>query len=253
MLGSIAFAVAFHVWTSVLAVLYLPLLLLPRRTMLMGVRIWVGGALWLALVLCGIRCRIIGLERLPAGSVVIAAKHQSAWDTLIFHRLLADPVFAVKRELFSVPLFGWYLRKAGNIRIDRTSRVHALKSLVRGARHALAADRQVIVFPEGTRVAPGVSHPYQVGIAAVYGQCGAPVVPVALNSGVFWGRRHWRKRAGLITLEFLPPLPAGLDREGVLNELKNRIEAASERLRREAEAQLPAGSRLCTKPGGKRA
>ncbi|TVR98423.1 MAG: 1-acyl-sn-glycerol-3-phosphate acyltransferase [Rhodospirillales bacterium] len=253
MVGSVAFAIAFYGWTSALAVLYLPLLALPRPIMVRGVRLWVRGALWLARVLCGVRHRVVGRERVPPGAVVIAAKHQSAWDTLIFHHLLEDPVFAIKRELFAVPLFGWYLQKAGNIRIDRSSRVQALKSLVTGSSRSLAAGRQVVVFPEGTRVTPGTERPYQVGIAAVYRQCRAPVVPVALNSGLFWGRRQLRKRAGVITLEFLPPLPAGLDRDGVMDELRRRIETASERLRREAERphsdHPPLGKNAGASPG----
>jgi 1-acyl-sn-glycerol-3-phosphate acyltransferase len=247
---SFLFQIAFYGWTMILAVLYLPLLVMPRRTMQAGTRFWLRGLLFLAAMICGIRYRIAGRERLPVGPAVIAAKHQSAWDTLIFHQLLDDPVFAVKRELFAIPLLGWYMRKAGCIRIDRSSPVRAMRTMITGASAALADGRQVIVFPEGTRAAPGTRQPYHAGITGLYGRGGAPVIPVALNSGVFWGRRAFRKYPGVITLEVLPPVPAGLDREGFLHELKQSIETASERLCAEADQQLPPRWRLAERSRG---
>jgi 1-acyl-sn-glycerol-3-phosphate acyltransferase len=243
-LRSILFQIAFYGWTFVILVLYLPLLAMPRRIMQAGTRFWLRGLLFLAAMICGIRYRIVGRERLPAGPAVIAAKHQSAWDTMIFHQLLDDPVFAVKRELFVIPLLGWYMHKAGCIRIDRSAPVRAIRTLITGATRALADGSQVIVFPEGTRVAPGTHQPYHAGISGLYGRYEVPVIPVALNSGVFWGRRAFRKYPGVITLEILPPVPAGLDREGFIRELKQSIETASERLCAEANQQLPPKWRL---------
>lgn len=235
------FQAAFYLWTTLLAILYLPLLVAPRGFVQKAVRFWLAGVLVLARVICGLRWKIIGLEHIEHvrnAALVVAAKHQSAWETMIFHQLLADPVFAVKRELFAVPLFGWYMQKVGCIRIDRASRVRALRSMVEGAVAAVAAGRQVIVFPEGTRVAPGVAQPYHAGIAAIYDRIEAPVVPVALNSGVFWGRRRLRKYPGMITLEILPPMPSGLDRRTFLHELRQRIEGASQPLYKAGLEQL---------------
>lgn len=237
-LRSHLFNVAFYVWTALLAVAYLPLLLAPRRTVQAGAALWCRGVLFLARVICGLSYRIVGRHNLPAGAVVIAAKHQSAWDTMIFHQLLDDPVYALKRELLYVPLVGWYMRRAGNIRVDRKSRVRALRTMIDGAGAALDRGRQVVVFPEGTRVAPGAEAPYHAGIAALYSRCKAPVVPVALNSGVFWGRRSHRKEPGVITLEVLPAVPPGLDREAFLHELRRRIEGACHRLHEDARRQL---------------
>ena len=243
-LRSFAFQIAFYVWTGVIVVLYLPLLVMSRRIMQAGTRFWLRGLLVLAAMICGIRYRVEGGQWLPAGAAVIAAKHQSAWDTLIFHQLLDDPVFAVKRELFAIPLLGWYMRKAGCIRIDRSSPVRAMRTMIAGATEALADGRQVVVFPEGTRVAPGTRQPYHAGIKGLYGHGEAPVIPVALNSGVFWGRRSFRKYPGVITVEILPPMPTDLDRDSFINELKERIETASERLCAEADRQLPPQWRL---------
>jgi 1-acyl-sn-glycerol-3-phosphate acyltransferase len=238
---SVLFAVGALAWTAVLSVLYLPLLVLPRRGIQKAGRFWIRGLIgWLAAT-CGLGYRIEGREHLAPGPAIIAAKHQSAWDTLIFHLLLEDPVFVLKRELFRVPFIGWYLRKAGNVGVDRAAGFRALKAMTPDVERALAAGSQVIVFPEGTRSAPGASRPYQPGVAVLYADCVVPVVPVALNSGVFWGRRSFYKYPGVITLEFLPPMPEGLDRRQFLKQLTERIETAAERLREQGERQLRAG------------
>jgi 1-acyl-sn-glycerol-3-phosphate acyltransferase len=238
---SILFAVGALAWTAILSVLYLPLLVVPRKGIQKAARAWIRVLMsWLA-VTCGLRYRIEGREHLPSGAAIVAAKHQSAWDTLIFHLLLEDPIFVLKRELFRVPFIGWYLRKAGNVGVDRAAGFRALKAMTPDVRRALAAGSQVIVFPEGTRSAPGASNPYQPGVAVLYADCDVPVVPVALNSGVFWGRRSFFKYPGVITLEFLPPMPGGLDRREFLKALAHRVETAAERLRLEGEQQLPGG------------
>jgi 1-acyl-sn-glycerol-3-phosphate acyltransferase len=238
---SILFAVGALAWTAILSVLYLPLLVVPRKGIQKAARAWIRGVMsWLA-VTCGLRYRIEGREHLPSGAAIVAAKHQSAWDTLIFHLLLEDPIFVLKRELFRVPFIGWYLRKAGNVGVDRAAGFRALKAMTPDVRRALAAGSQVIVFPEGTRSAPGASNPYQPGVAVLYADCDVPVVPVALNSGVFWGRRSFFKYPGVITLEFLPPMPGGLDRREFLKALQNRIETATERLREQGEHELRGG------------
>lgn len=167
---------------------------------------------------------------MPSGRSIIAAKHQSAWDTLIFHVLLRDPVYVLKQELLTIPLMGWYLRKAGNIPIDRSAGSRALRMMQRAVDQALAEDSTIIIFPEGTRTAPGAPPSYQPGIAALYQHTEAPVVPVALNSGLFWKRAGLPARPGVITIEILPPMPRGLKRLEFLSELENRIEEATSRL-----------------------
>ncbi len=246
---SLAFAVASVVWSAVLAVVFLPLLLAPRARMQAGARLWARGVLGLLGVCCGLHHRVVGREHLPAGAFVIAAKHQSAWDTLVFHGLLADPVFVVKEELLRVPLFGWYLRKAGNIGIPRRAGFRAIKAMLPAVERRLSEGAQVIIFPEGTRVAPGARMPYQPGIAAIATRLAVPVVPAALNSGLFWGRRRFLKRPGVITLEFLAPIPPGLARERLVAMLAERIETASARLAIEiasSPAPATAGEPPCT-------
>jgi 1-acyl-sn-glycerol-3-phosphate acyltransferase len=233
-LRAAVFYAAALAWTAVLAALYLPLLILPRLWLQAGTRFWLNGLLRLTATICGLGYQVTGRQHLPPGAAIIAAKHQSAWDTFVFHQLLPDPVFVLKRELFRIPLVGWYMQRAGSIGIDRGERLAALRQVIADAGSALAANRQVIVFPEGTRVAAGEQRPYRAGVAALYERCRVPVVPVALNSGLFWGRRHFRKRPGRITVEILPPIAPGLDRRAFLDTLQNRIETASQRLARQA-------------------
>jgi 1-acyl-sn-glycerol-3-phosphate acyltransferase len=215
---------------------------LPRPYMVRGVRLWVrslnAGLEWIA----GLAYEVRGLENVPEGAAVFACKHQSAWETTVFFVLADDPAYVLKKELLFIPFWGWVGRKCKAIGVDRAGGIGALKRLVRESSAALDANRQVIIFPEGTRMAPGRTRPYHPGIAAIYAATEAPVVPVALNSGVFWGRRRFLKRPGVITLEFLPPVPRGLDRRAFLTELQARIETASERLRAEAEIKHRAES-----------
>lgn len=227
---SLAFSVVAGAWTLAMTLVFLPLLLWPPTTMQKAARAWCRGVLTLARVLCGLRHRVVGRENLPAGAVIIAAKHQSTWDTLIFHLLLPDPVYILKKELLAVPLLGWYLRHIGNIAIDRAAGFRALKGMLRPVDEALARGAQVIIFPEGTRVAPGERRPYQPGVAALYAHARAPVVPVALNSGLFWRRRGFLKQPGRVTLEFLPPIAPGRTRVDFLATLESVLETASERL-----------------------
>lgn len=231
---SLAFNVAFWVWTGFLALAALPLLLLPRRAMQALGRCWGRGVLALARAVVGLSYEVRGQERVPQGPALFAIKHQSAWETMIVHSLLDDPAIALKRELTLIPLFGWYLLRAGMIRIDRAAGARALRSLVEGARGALARGSSVVMFPEGTRVAPGQRRPYQPGIAALYLHLERPVVPVALNSGMYWSRRSFLKRPGRIVVEFQEPIAPGLDRRGFMAELERRLEGATERLLAEA-------------------
>ncbi len=238
-LRSIAFAILANLWTWSLVVLFLPLLALPRRQLQWCAALWCRGVVGLARVICGIRYRVVGRENLPQGPAIFAAKHQSAYDTVIFHVILDDPVFVLKRELLQVPLFGLYLKTLGNIGIDRSAGARALRTMLPAVAACLANGSQIIVFPEGTRVAADAHVPYQPGIAALYQRIDVPLIPVALNSGLRWGRRSLRKRPGLITIEFLPAIPRGLSRDAFLKELATRLDDATLRLSANDGEPLP--------------
>lgn len=246
-LRSVLFNIFYLGWTLLLAVLYLPLLAGPRRLLMPFVRFWLRGFIGGARVIAGIRWRVEGRENLPKGACIIASKHQSAWETLFLHLLLDDPAYVLKKELLRLPLVGWYMAKAGSIAIDRKAGMGALKQVMRRAEPVLAEGRQIIIFPEGTRVAPLVEAPWHPGVSALYSRFSstgsvphAPVVPVALNSGVFWGRNSFLKRPGTVVLRILPPMPPDLDKKTFLAELRARIDGTSDELARAAGASPPA-------------
>ena len=231
---SFLFNVWFYVTLTVELLALLVLLPFPPLAMSRGVRLWCHvvqfGMRWIV----GLAYEIRGLENVPDGPILIASKHQSVWDTTIFHILFDEPAYVMKKELISIPLWGWYAKKCGAVPVDRSAGASALRLMMQGAKRAVAAGNPVIIFPEGTRTAPGSKVAYHPGVAALYGQLGVSVVPVALNSGVFWGRHSFLKKPGRIVLEFLPPLAPGLDRRVFMTELESRIEAASGRLLAEA-------------------
>jgi 1-acyl-sn-glycerol-3-phosphate acyltransferase len=234
LLQSAAFNLAYMLWTLGLGLVLLPALALSRRVNMAIARFWARGVLALLAALVGLTHEVRGIEHRPAGPAIVALKHQSAWETVLLLLLLPDAAIVYKRELHLLPLFGWFIRKLDMVPIDRAAGGAAMRRLLRRARACVAQGRSIAVMPEGTRVAPGRRRPYQPGIAALYQDLGLPVVPVALNSGLFWGRRSFVKRPGVITLEFLPAIAPGLERRAFMAELEARIEAASERLAREA-------------------
>jgi 1-acyl-sn-glycerol-3-phosphate acyltransferase len=229
-LRSLAFNVGWYLGTAVLAIVGVPLLLAPRRWVVAWARLWIVFVLWWLRLTCGLTHRVIGRENLPARPAIFASKHQSSWETLSFTLLFDDIAIVLKRELLFIPVVGWAMARAGNIAVARGDGASALRGLVKQAKAAIAGGQSIVIFPEGTRVAPGDHRPYQVGIAALYRQLGVPVVPMALNSGLFWGRRKWIKRPGVLTLEILPPIPPGLSREAFMKTLQEKIEGATTRL-----------------------
>jgi 1-acyl-sn-glycerol-3-phosphate acyltransferase len=229
-LRSILFNLLYGVWTTGMHIVCLPLLFASPRSVQAAGGVWIDGTLWLLKHVVGIDYCITGTEHLPNTPAIYAAKHQSAWETLFLSRYLNFPAFVLKKELLSIPLFGWFLKRAGMIAVDRKGGASALRQMARQASETLEGGRSILIFPEGTRVAPGETRPYQPGVAALYTQLKTPVVPVALNSGLFWGRRAFIKKPGTIVVEILPPIPPGLDRKALMRELEGRIEPAARAL-----------------------
>lgn len=227
---SLAFQAAFWAWSVAINLAWIPALLLPPAATVLGQRIWAKGVMALLRGVAGIRYEIRGRERIPEGPVLIAAKHQSAWDTMIFHIIVEDPAIVMKRELLNIPVYGWYCRKSRMIPIDRKGGGAALRSMIDAAQAAAREARPIVIFPQGTRVAPGADAPYLPGVAALYRQLGIPVVPAALNSGHFWPRGSLRRRPGTIVFEYLPPIEPGLDRKTFMTRLEGAIEGGTARL-----------------------
>lgn len=203
------------------------MIILPQKVRCYNARLW-GKSLLLGLrVLVGIKCKVKGKENLPAdGRYIVASKHQSALETIAFHAILPLPAYILKKELIYIPFFGWNLLLTGCIAIDRSSGAKALRSIFSGTEKRLKENRPVIIFPEGTRTAPGATTKYNPGIGLLYEKCGVPVIPTALNSGYFWRKKAFMKQPGTITIEFLPAMPEGLSKREFLEQLQNRIETA---------------------------
>lgn len=230
----------FYVWTTVLCLGALPAVpfLSPGGVRAIA-RFWMRGLHRALRVLVGLTYEVRGLQHVPRTPAIVASKHQSAWETMTFHVLVPDVAVGLKYELTRIPAFGYYLVRGGAIRIDRGGAARAMRSLIEGARRAAAEGCSVLIFPEGTRRPPGAPPDYKPGVAALYAALGLPVVPVALNSGLFWGRRSFLKRQGRVVVEFLEPIPPGLDRRAFMAELERRIEPATARLIAEARAERP--------------
>ena len=230
-LRSLLFNVTFFSWTAVYCFAIVWTLVMPRPVMLTMIRFYMRSLAFLERAIIGLRYEVKGQEHLPPdGSYLVGAKHQSMWETMKLHLIFRDPAIVLKHELIYIPLWGWYAWKARMIPVKRGKRGAAIASLVRGARAMREMGREIVIFPQGTRVAVGEYRPYKVGIGVLYQDLGVPLVPMAVNSGVFWGRKTFLKRPGLITIEFLPPIPPGLPKDVALFELEARLESASNRL-----------------------
>lgn len=224
-LRSAAFNLVFYLYTAIVVVAGLPALpFLSARATRRYARAWMAGARRILQTVAGLEVALEGLGRIPAGPVIFASKHQSALDTMVFHLIRADVVYGLKQELRRIPLFALYLGRTGCIFVDRGGAARALKSLVRGARVAVERGVSLVIFPEGTRRPPGAPPDYKSGVAALYAALGVPVVPVALNTGLFWPRRSFLKRPGRAVVEMLEPIPPGLDRATFMALLEERIE-----------------------------
>jgi 1-acyl-sn-glycerol-3-phosphate acyltransferase len=238
LIRALAFNVCFYLNTIGHLLLGLPVLTMPRHALWALIRSWARINHWLLRTLCGIDFEIRGIERIPPGALLVAAKHQSTWETYSLIPLFKDPTFILKRELMWLPVFGWYCMKARMIPVRRGARAAALREMVEHAKLELAHGRQILIFPEGTRRPPGAAPDYKYGVARLYADLGVACLPIALNSGLYWPRRSWRFRPGKIRAQILQPIPPGLDPEKFLARLQSDLEAATARLLAEGHAEL---------------
>ncbi len=231
MLRSAVFQLLFYGLTTATALLLLPVLLAPRRVLMAPLQLYARWSLVLARWCCGIHVRVTGWENLPqSGPALIAAKHQSAFDTLVWLSLLPDCCYVLKRELLRIPVWGLYAKRTRMIAVDRSGAGRTMRQMLKDAKEAAAEGRQIVIFPEGTRVPVGQRVPYQPGIVGLAGSLRLPVIPVATDSGRCWPRRRFSKTPGVITLAVLPALPVDIARQELLPTLEAIIETATEAL-----------------------
>ena len=238
LIRSIVFNALFYLNLIVQMLAAIPTLVMPRGAIVAIVKFWARTNLRLLRSVCGIAVEYRGLEKVPPGALIVASKHQSMWETFALFPLFADPAFILKRELMWIPFFGWFSWKAAMIPVNRGKRSQALAELGVSARRELARGRQIVIFPEGTRRAPGAEPRYKFGVTHLYAETGAVCLPIALNSGLFWPRRSFRRFPGTIVVEMLDPIAPGLTKEDFAARLQESIETATARLVAEGEREL---------------
>lgn len=251
---STVFNILFYALTGLACILLLPTLFLPRKAYLFVVHGFVHSADFLAKYILGLDYEVRGRENIPeSGAYIVAAKHQSAYETLKLHILFDDPAVVLKKELLSIPLWGKYLAKSDVIAIDRSSPKMAIRSIQDGAKEMAARGRPMIIFPQGTRVAPeqtATDKPYKIGIVRMQEAAKVPIIPLALNTGIFWPRNSWVKKPGKVIFEFLPAVKPAKSASETLKELETVLEKKSNALMEEGRKSVPKAKSLWLMTGG---
>ncbi|MBZ8118293.1 1-acyl-sn-glycerol-3-phosphate acyltransferase [Roseovarius sp. LXJ103] len=231
-LRSLIFVGQIYVMLPVIGLLYFPYALVSRKGATAGCKAYTRWVTWSAAWMVGLKTEVRGTP--PTGEVIVAAKHQSFLDIMLIFTALPSAKFIMKREILRTPVIGLYAMRLGCIAVDRGKRSQAIKKMVADVARGTAHPGQLIIYPQGTRIKPGVQAPYKVGTAVLYEELGQDCVPVATNVGVFWPRKGIIRRPGTAVVEFLPVIEAGLDKAVFMARLENEVESASNDLMREA-------------------
>jgi 1-acyl-sn-glycerol-3-phosphate acyltransferase len=235
---SVIFNTLFYLVLFLYLVAAIPTLLLPYRYLVALAKHWGKTNLRLLRLICNVKTEFRGLEKIPPGGLIIASKHQSMWETFALVPYVDEFTFILKRELMWIPFFGWYLWKAQMIPVNRGARGPALAAMTERAKEEVQHGRQIIIFPEGTRRPPGAEPQYKFGVAHLYEKLGVPCVPVALNSGLFWPRRSFRRFPGTIVVQICDPIAPGLEKSEFFARLQETVEGASAKLLEEGKREL---------------
>lgn len=232
---SILFWLANNILSTLIPIIFFPVFLYKNSEKLanIGAKIWSKLLTKTLKFLCQIDYKVIGKENLPKEPFIVACKHQSMWETTIFNLIFDAPAYIFKKELLKIPFYGWFIAKMTSISVDREGGGKSLRDLMKQGKKMSERNKNIIIFPQGTRVPVGAKtdkYPYQPGVFALYSACKVPVVPVALNSGCYWSKSKIMHKKGFITLEFLPAIETGLSKEEFMQKLEKQIEEKSEEL-----------------------
>ncbi|SPF77811.1 lysophospholipid acyltransferase family protein [Pseudoprimorskyibacter insulae] len=227
-LRSVVFIVQMYVMMLLMGIAFLPWALLSRNGAVQAGRTYCKYVCWSAGWMVGLKTEVRGTP--PRDEVMVASKHQSFLDIIMIFGAVPSGKFIMKKELLWAPVLGQYAIKMGCVAVDRGKRGAAIQKMLADVKAGAAQPGQLIIYPQGTRVLPGVKKPYKVGAAALYSQLGQDCVPVATNVGLFWPRKGIYRKPGLAVVEFLPRIPAGLSHEDFLAKLEDEVETASEAL-----------------------
>jgi 1-acyl-sn-glycerol-3-phosphate acyltransferase len=234
---SLVFIVQMYLAMAVIAIVFAPWALFSRAGAFAACHSYCVWVIFTARLLCGLKSEVRGTP--PTGEVVVAAKHQSFFDIILIFHAVPHGKFIMKRELIWTPFLGQYAMRLGCVFVDRGKRGAAITKMKEDVAKSAADPGQLIIYPQGTRVAPGVSHPYKVGTGLIYDQLGQPCVPVATNVGVFWPKRSLLRKPGLAVVEFLPAIPPGQPVADFMKRLERDIETRSDALLKEAGFSRP--------------
>lgn len=228
---SLIFMIVIYAWMLILGIVFLPYALFSKAGALKACKTYARSTMWLARWMVGIRCEVRGTA--PTNEVVIAAKHQTFLDIIMIFDAIPHGKFIMKRELLFTPVIGMYARRLGCIPVNRGKRGAAVAKMVKDVSKEFSEPGQLVIYPQGTRVAPGAKKPYKVGTSVLYEGLGFPCVPVATNAGVFWPRTGVMRIPGLAIVDFLDPIEPGVGRDDFLARLEEVIETRSNELMRE--------------------
>ena len=234
-LKSLLFVIFINCWGAIIPIIFLlpAFIFKSKKIGDYGAKIWSQFSFYVLKKLCKIEYKIIGQENILNEPCIYACKHQSMWETVVMHLILNRPVYAYKKELEKVPFYGWFLKFMSGIGVDRKGGMKSLKNVISQAKFYLDKGQSVVIFPQGTRVPVGGSvkdFPYQAGITALYNSCETKIVPVALNSGLYWPKHKILKNPGAVIIEFLPAINQGLSKDDFNKKLISAIEDASNKL-----------------------
>lgn len=241
---AVFFIFQMYLMMLLMGLFYIPLTLLNRDYAFRAVRTYCRYVRWTSSWMLGLRSEVRGT--VPTTEVMIASKHQSFFDIIIITSVTPRPKFIMKKELLRAPILGWFALQMGCIPVDRGKRGSAIQKMLADARDGTMPGGQLIIYPQGTRVAPGAEKPYKIGSAALYSELGQPCVPAATNVGVFWPRKGLTRKPGLAVVEFLEPIQPGMEPQTFMDELQEAIEPASDRLMLEAGFDAPAARKAAT-------
>ena len=224
------FYILLSIWTIFLGILCIPYLLLPSKFLRSPILVWIKGIFIMLKKICIINHEIKGLNNVPNEPVIVVSKHQSAFETFALYYYLNKSFFIHKKQLFYIPIFGQYLMKANMLAIDREGKTKTIRKMIFEVNKRLNDGSSIIIFPEGTRTKPGETPDYKTGFIGIYKATNKRLLPVAVNSGLFWPKKGFVMKKGNIIIDIQKPINNNLPKQDVLEEVKKSIESASNKL-----------------------